>query len=145
MTMRRLFSSLVWLTILSVIVVYANHVSGSTAPSLQTDVGEPLLAWADSAEIVQLTPTEGAGAFPLFEWEAVDGAVTYVLLVFDTENGSAYWAWEGEATSIYLGGAEVPLEDASGPVLLRPMSWSVLAFDAEGALVGVSAVRAIAP
>ena len=49
------------------------------------------------------TSITGTGFKPLFQWESVSGAGRYQLTVFD-EAGEPYWAWEGAATQIYVGG-----------------------------------------
>jgi len=95
--------------------------------------------------IGQLTPEQGVGAYPLFEWTAVPGAARYMLFVFDAD-GVMFWAWEGTATSVYLGGLDQPPTPGSmGPALDVPMSWAVIAFDAGGNLVAGSPTRPIAP
>jgi hypothetical protein len=95
--------------------------------------------------IEQLTPEQGAGAYPFFEWAAVPEAAFSLLFVFDT-NGVTYWAWEGTATSVYLGGLDQPPTPGSmGPVLDAPMTWAVIAFDATDNLIASSAARPIAP
>jgi hypothetical protein len=95
--------------------------------------------------IEQLTPEQGVGAYPRFEWTAVPGAARYMLFVFDT-NGAMFWAWEGSAASVYLGGLDQPPTPGSmGPALDGPMSWAVGAFDAGGTLIAGSSARPIAP
>jgi hypothetical protein len=104
-----------------------------------------LLERIGAARIALLTPTEGVGAHPRFEWQPVPGAARYTLLLLDAE-GRPYWAWEGAETAVYLGGgSQPPPEDSAGPILLRPMQWYVLAFDAEGKIIGYSEKRPIAP
>lgn len=112
--------------------------TGETAPSGQyLPIG--------GTPIEQLTPESGAGAYPLFEWAAVPDAAFYLLFVFDA-SGVTYWAWEGMATSVYLGGLDQPPTPGSmGPVLDAPMTWAVVAFDAAENLIASSAKRAIAP
>ena len=106
--------------------------------------GEPFLPIAGPA-IDQLTPEQGVGAYPLFEWSAVPDAARYLLFVFDT-NGVTYWAWDGTATSVYLGGLyQPPTPGSMGPVLDGPMSWAVIAFDAGGTLLASSATKPIVP
>jgi hypothetical protein len=97
------------------------------------------------APIEQLTPEQRVGAYPLFEWTAVPDAAFYILLVFDT-TGGAFWAWEGTATSVYLGGLDQPPTPGSmGPALDGPMTWAVIAFDAGNNLIASSAQRPITP
>lgn len=112
--------------------------SGETLPSGQyLPIG--------GTPIEQLTPEQGAGAYPIFEWAAVPDTAYYLLFVFDT-NGIMYWAWEGTATSIYLGGLDQPpVPGSMGPVLDAPMTWAVVAFDSAGNPIASSAERPISP
>ena len=95
--------------------------------------------------VALLAPPEvGAEEVPEFEWEAVPAAATYRLAVHD-EGGDVLWAWEGEATSVALGGVADRPEGEPGPVLEGPASWSVVAVDPEGRVVAVSAIRPVSP
>ncbi len=77
--------------------------------------------------------------------QMLDDATRYTLLLLETD-GKPYWAWEGAETSVYLGGgSEPPPEDSAGPILLRPMQWYVLAFDADGKIIAYSEKQPIAP
>ena len=92
-----------------------------------------------------LTPEQGVGPLPRFEWTPVTGAARYLLFVFDT-SGQMYWGWEGTATSVYLGGLDrPPTPGRMGPTLDAPMSWAVVAYDAGGHLVASSPRRPIVP
>jgi hypothetical protein len=107
--------------------------------------GQAFAPFAGLESIELLTPTQGAGTKPLFEWSPVEGAARYALLVYFPD-GEPYWAWTGAETSVYLGGGhEAPPEDAAGPSLVEGMSWAVLAFDGENNLIASSATRPIAP
>ena len=115
--------------------------------SLLTDEPGPIgsLLLIGGTPIEQLTPDQGVGTYPLFEWTAVPGAARYLLFVFDAD-GVMFWAWEGTATSVYLGGLDQPpTPGGMGPALDVPMSWAVIAFDAGGNLVAGSPTRPIAP
>jgi hypothetical protein len=114
----------------------------TTAPPTPTT--GPVIGVQGVTTIVQLTPTEGVGLHPLFEWEAVPGAVLYSLTLH-TADDRPYWAWEGTETSIYLGGAVQLADDSVGPRLYEPMTWTVFAFDADGMIVGSSPARPVAP
>ena len=107
---------------------------------------EPVISGEGIVVIEQTTPTENAGTFPLFQWEAVPGAVSYTLVVKTTE-GRPYWSWEGAETSVFLGGggSEPPPSGSVGPRLFEPMTWTVYAFAADDRLVGASARRPISP
>ncbi|NOH12362.1 MAG: hypothetical protein HND51_12015 [Chloroflexi bacterium] len=96
-------------------------------------------------EIEILTPTEGVGLKPLFEWRPVTGATNYLLVLQDALE-QTYWTWRGSSTSIYLGGvATAPPEDAAGPVLQTDMTWAVVALDAGDNVIASSRLRSISP
>jgi hypothetical protein len=117
----------------------------TTAAGTSTSVSPGQFLLIGGTPIGQLTPEQGVGAYPLFEWTAVPGAARYMLFVFDVD-GVMFWAWEGTATSVYLGGLDQPPTPGSmGPALDVPMSWAVVAFDAGDNLVAGSATRPIAP
>ena len=89
--------------------------------------------------------TTGAGEVPGFEWEAVEGAARYRLVVLDG-SGAILWAWNGAEAKVNLGGlpGERP-EGVSGPVITAGSSWSVVAFDAGGDALAVSSIRPVSP
>lgn len=89
--------------------------------------------------------TTGAGEVPSFEWEAVDGAARYRLVVLDG-SGEPLWSWNGAETKVNLGGlpGERP-EGVSGPVIAADSTWSVVAFDAEGNAIAASNLRPVSP
>jgi hypothetical protein len=96
-------------------------------------------------EIALTTPQEGVGPKPQFAWQPVEGAARYVLVVYTAER-EPYWAWEGSANTVYLGGgASAPAPDSAGPVLVTDMAWAVMALDADNRLIGSSVLRPIAP
>jgi hypothetical protein len=101
---------------------------------------------APGAAAVELVapPEEGAGEVPTFEWEPVDGAASYRLVVLDAD-GNATWAWEGPETSTILGGVPARPPEAGGPVLTPGSSWSVAALDEEGHAVAISPLRPVSP
>ena len=103
---------------------------------------EPLLVGA--APVIQLTPTEGVGPRPTLDWEAVEGAGSYFLVVKD-DAGEAYWAWEGSETSIPLGGAEFPEDYGNGPTIGPGYTWSVSAYTSDGTLLAISGDRPVSP
>ena len=121
----------------------AESTTTSGGTSLAVPTGQFLLIGGTPIE--QLTPDQGVGTYPLFEWTAVPGAARYLLFVFDAD-GVMFWAWEGTGTSVYLGGLDQPPTPGSmGPALDVPMSWAVIAFDAGGNLIAGSPTRPIAP
>lgn len=95
------------------------------------------------SEVVLLTAEQDVGPRPEFRWEPVDGADRYDLVLV-TEQGEGYWAWSGTDTSVHLGGEPRLRDEAPGPRLTGPMTWSVVAYTA-GEPVGVSAFRPVSP
>lgn len=107
----------------------------------------PLLAAPGLGTVTLTTPQTGGGVKPLLAWEPVDGAALYTVIVF-APDGGAYWAWEGESTSVTLGGgapSSPPAGDRAGPVLQAGMAWSVIARDADGAIIAASGRQLIGP
>ncbi len=129
----------------------AGNVSATATPSTSTQVtttttlapqAEPLLTGANP--VIQITPIGGVGLRPTLDWEAIEGAGTYFLVVKD-EEGAAYWAWEGSETSIPLGGAEFPQDYGNGPTIGPGYLWSVSAYAADGTILAISGDRPISP
>ncbi len=88
---------------------------------------------------VQLqTPSSGGGPRPTLVWSGVPGADVYFVTLF-TPSGTAYWAWQGSATSVELGDGSGPLPaNAPGPKVADGMSWQVLAYASDGSLLAAS-------
>lgn len=106
---------------------------------------EPFLSATGILPLKLLTDIAGAGAKPLFQWDAVPAADRYQVIVFD-ESGDPYWAWEGTQTQIYMGGTqEQPPVDSSGPSIGWGYTWSVVAYGSDGKLLAASEVRSISP
>lgn len=108
----------------------------TTAAGDGTPSDEPAVPGLDA---IAVDPVDGDALRPLLSWEPVDGAARYSLLVFD-DAGDAYWAWEGTATQVHLGGGvDDPLPDeAEGPTAEVADSWFVVAHDAGGAPIAAS-------
>lgn len=106
--------------------------------------GTPIDAGLPAVELLAPGAT-GAGEVPAFEWQAVEGAARYRLVVIDG-NGEPLWAWNGAETKVNLGGlpGERP-EAESGPVITPGSIWSVAAFDAEGNALAISELRPVSP
>ena len=104
---------------------------------------EPGLPAANGVEIEQLTPKTGGGARPVLAWAPSDGADSYTVVVYDAE-GAPWWSWAGSDTGIVIGGVETDVE-IGGPRADVGVRWTVMAFDADGTLVGSSAKRSIEP
>lgn len=89
-----------------------------------------------------IAPASGGGPRPELAWEPVEGADEYSLTIY-REDDVAYWAWTGPETSVRVGRTE----DLSvgGPRIEAGMTWTVLAFDADGQVIAQSGERPIAP
>jgi len=99
----------------------------STTEPVTVPTTEPLLPAFDID-----VPSTGAGERPLLAWDAVDGAAGYRLWL-STSAGRPYWAWSGTATEVWLGGThDEPRPEAVGPILIEPMTLTVIAMSADG-------------
>jgi hypothetical protein len=74
----------------------------------------------------------------------VDGAVGYEVAL-NGPGGGIYWAGWATGTSIPVGGEPLIDPGLSGPSVSAGMTWSVAAYDADGNLMAVSVIQAIAP
>ncbi len=81
---------------------------------------------------------------PRFVWPALADATEYALVVQNLK-GRPYWAWRGPDTSVYLGGVDKPSADAVGPRLTKPAQYQVVAYAADGSIVGASKWRIVEP
>jgi hypothetical protein len=96
-------------------------------------------------EVKLLTKKQGGGIRPVFRWEPVDGAATYLLVVHDRK-GRAYWSWQGSETKVPMGGGEKPSKPGSGgPRIAKGYKWIVSAFGPNGELLAISKRRPISP
>lgn len=102
----------------------------------------PRLAGLDSIELT--TEQQGGGDRPLLEWSPVDGVDVYGVYLY-APDGSTYWTWQGEATSVFVGGESQLPDSMPGPSVADQMTWSVVGFDADFLPVAASDVRPIAP
>jgi len=85
-----------------------------------------------------------AGTSPVFAWLPVAGAVRYQLSVVASDG--PVWAWSGETTEVRFGGYADEPASGAGAIRLRSAAWwSVTAYAADGALLAVSDLRAVAP
>jgi hypothetical protein len=80
----------------------------------------------------------------VLESSEVDGAAQYHVVVL-APNGSTYWAWRTDDTSVPVGGSPQLTPDAAGPAIAPGMTWSVLAVSDDGTPVALSGRRPIAP
>lgn len=116
--------------------------SGDAATTTSTTIAaDPFLPGLGLEPIAQTTPTSGNEPRPLLAWEALDGAATYTVVVFDAD-GNPWWSWQGDATEVYLGGFQTDAE-IGGPVAGAGVTWVVYAYDADGRTAGASPLRAL--
>lgn len=112
----------------------------ATAPSA---VAKPAIPGV-SAEITLRTPEDGVGRHPTLRWKAARDAESYVVVV-QTRKGDPYWTWQGDKTSVRLGGGKATKRSTQGAELAGRHVWFVLGLDADGAVVAASAKRPIKP
>jgi hypothetical protein len=117
---------------------------GGTGDQGEAQQGTEIVAPGVEAVELVAPEEEGAGEVPTFEWEPVDGASSYRLVVIDAD-GNATWAWEGPETSTTLGGVLAQPPEAGGPVITPGSSWSVPALDRDGHALAVSPLRPVSP
>jgi hypothetical protein len=101
---------------------------------------------AELATIEVIGPSETeSGDVPHFEWEGIDGADEYAVVVRDAD-GASTWAWQGDAEDIWFGGLtrERP-PGMAGPTVTAGSTWRVVAFDGDGHAVGISPERSLEP
>ena len=106
-----------------------------------TDAGVESYAEAAGLATIELSPTD-AGEQPMLAWTPVDGAVSYRLAAL-TSDGSPYWAWSGEATGVRFGGA--PEAGGQTAIVFEPMTWRVIALDADGLPIAASEPAELTP
>lgn len=106
----------------------------------------PRVPVPDVAPIELLTPVAGGGAWPQLDWEPVADGERYRVRVYGPD-GRAFWGWMGTDDQVIFGGFPRTPEDGSAvtPQVLDGMSWSVIAFDADGRIVGQSGERPLEP
>ena len=148
------FYILVAVLLLSVLACNLSKRGNESQPGVPTNVppgaptevrGESFISAPGVANLKLLTDLKGAGEKPLLKWEAVTGASRYQLIVFD-EAGEPYWAWEGTATQIYLGGTDTqPPADSSGPSIEAGYMWAVVAYGSDGKVLAASETKSISP
>ncbi|MEA3501279.1 MAG: hypothetical protein U9R47_00775 [Actinomycetota bacterium] len=114
----------------------------TTTATTTTVVDVPAIAGAELIE--QTTPASGGGTRPLLEWVPVEGAATYIVVVY-TETGGSYWSAVTSETSTYVGGPLQIPAGRTGPNVADGYTWVVYADDAEGNLLAVSPQRPISP
>ncbi len=108
-----------------------------------TDAPADAASFAEAAGLgtVELAAA-GGEPHPLLAWAPVDGAAAYRVTVL-TSDGSPYWAWLGENTEVRFGGA--PDGGGQTAILFEPMTWTVVALDADGLPIAASDRADITP
>lgn len=125
--------------------------TSGTADVVTTTVGVPTASDPESPRSVRdigidkvtLHATDEGRPHPTLSWDPVSGAVTYWLTLRDG-SGAIYWAWSGEETNVRVGGGDTPDLNQTA-ALHEPMTWSVIAVDEAGTLIGLSDFGSVAP
>lgn len=120
----------------TVVISAESDTTGSYAEDLEAQFG--------LVPVETVTPDSGGGTRPLLEWEPIDGAHMYSVVLL-TPSGEAYWGWEGTATEVHVGGEPQLEEFAAGPSIVPGMSWSVAAYDDDFHVIAVSQRVLISP
>jgi len=116
--------------------------TSTTTTTTTTTLPDPQILGADL--IAVRTPTSGGGPRPLLEWEPVDGAGGYLVVVYDAD-GRPYWSTFTTEPQTPMGGP-VPLgEGRSGPAVAEGFTWVVHANGPFVAIAASSERRAIEP
>jgi hypothetical protein len=123
-------------------------VSESTVPSAtmppEVAHSDPILAVPDAVVISQRTATSGGGTRPLLEWEPVEGASEYLVIVF-ADDAQPYWSTITDRTAVHVGGAAAIPQHNDGPQVADGYSWAVYADDDIGTPIASSPIRSISP
>lgn len=96
------------------------------------------------ATIELLTAARGGGKHPLLEWSELADAIYYGVYLY-APSGEPYWFWRGEATSVYVGGAIQLDDNAMGVAVTADLTWGVIGYSDDGAVLGVSSRLPLAP
>lgn len=114
----------------------ASSVSDATT-STTVAVAVPIEPLINGALLIPTrTPVIVETLRPMLEWEPVEGADAYSVVVLD-EAGEPYWVWSGSESEVPLGGA-ASSDFGIGPIIGIGYSWSVAAFGANGEFLAVS-------
>lgn len=103
----------------------------TTSPSTTEPTGPATDASADEPESTSVDDGR-----PTLTWPAVAEAAEYQVVVLDA-NGEPYWSWIGAGTSVPIGGAELGVS-TPGPTVAPGFSWTVVAWDVDGAALTLS-------
>ena len=80
-------------------------------------MGPSLLPGLELDEVLLTTPLSGEGLRPLLAWGPANSATYYAVKLY-APDGSPYWAWQGTATQIHVGGEPVLEDYAEGPFVV---------------------------
>ncbi|MGI8825717.1 MAG: hypothetical protein ACR2JC_08735 [Chloroflexota bacterium] len=113
----------------------AKPTSAATPTPSSKSAGAVLLS-----SITSIRGSSSGGSALTLAWQPVTGAARYVLFV--ASDSVPAWAWAGKATSVVYGDTSIEGVDGTGgdpwPVALpSSYTWSVLAFDDSGKIVGM--------
>lgn len=87
---------------------------------------------------------QDAGLSPVFSWDPVDRAASYLLTLID--GNGPLWSWQGDQTSVRLGGYSTePAPGAGALRLQQPGWWTVSAYSTSGELLAISDARSVSP
>ncbi len=114
--------------------VTATTTTVTTTSTTEQGTDGDLRALADLGTIELVDPAP-AGVRPTLAWQPVAEADHYRVVVLDGD-GDPYWAWLGTDTSVPFGGAET--DDGILASVHEPMTWMVVAVDAEGRTIAIS-------
>jgi len=119
--------------------------AASTTAVPTTTTTQPPRLLLPGLDPLELTgPTSGEGLHPELSWKPFEGAGHYVLYLY-TPEGEMYWSWQGNETSVPVGGRPQLPDDAAGPAVIEGMSWAVVAYDADQIPIGSSELAPIGP
>lgn len=116
-----------------------------TATPHPTATSSPVsLAAALQSGVAGMNAHASADTIPYFSWQPVPGASTYVVFVTSSVPAALSWTWSGTTTSVQYGNTSLPgmpgsVSDAwPYTVAAGSYSWSVLALDGGGHIVGMT-------
>lgn len=112
-------------------------------PATESVTSEPGQSFTDVAGLatIELQPTD-AGVQPVLAWTPADGAASYHVVAL-TSDGSPYWGWSGTETEVRFGGA--PDGGGQTAVVFEPLTWRVVALDADGVPIAIGGPGELTP
>lgn len=121
----------------------SDPVAANPPPATETVTSEPDRSFTDVAGLatIELQATD-AGAQPMLAWTPADGAASYHVVAL-TSDGAPYWGWSGAKTEVRFGGA--PDGGGQTAVVFEPLTWRVVALDADGVPVAIGGPGELTP